>query len=157
VTAGEEEQADLMMNGEEQGTLLALLGSDSDTLARGNTALETVLDKYPNSAMAQYVKLVRGVNASRDFKTIRPAIVADDMNRMNIRRRNESLAASMLGAVSQGNVIDSITRAQAASCLATGSMMINTAASSANASSVRKLSGAVREKEKEREKVGAAR
>jgi hypothetical protein len=145
VTAGEEEQADLMMGGDEQGTLLALLGSDSEALARGNAAFDTVLDKYSTSVMAQYVKLVKGINASRDFKTIRPAVIAEDKNRMTVRCKDEGLAQSMLSSITQGTVIDPVTRQMAAARI--GLATPNTA------QTVRKLSNAVRDKEK----VGSAR
>ena len=145
VTAGEEEQADLMMGGDEQGTLLALLGSDAEELTRGNAAFDTVLDKYSTSVMAQYVKLVKGVNAGRDFKTIRPAVIAEDRDRMTVRLKDETLAQSMLSAVTQGTVIDPVTRQMAGACIGI--------ASSNTGQTVRKLSNAVRDKEK----VGAAR
>jgi hypothetical protein len=145
VTAGEEDQADLMMGGDEQGTLLALLGSDAEELARGNAAFDLVLDKYSTSVMAQYVKLLKGVNASRDFKTIRPAVIAEDRDRMTVRRRDDALAQSMLSAVTQGAVIDPVTRQMAGACIGI--------ASATSGQTVRKLSNAVRDKEK----VGAAR
>ena len=140
VTAGEEEQADLMMGGAEQGTLLALLGSDSETLARGNAAFDLVLDKYSTSVMASYVRLVKGVNASRDFKTIRPAVIAEDRNRMTVRRRDEAKAQALLTPVTQGTTIDHVTRQMAAACIGVGS--------ATGGQAVRKLSGAVRDKEK---------
>ncbi|HKX30917.1 MAG TPA: hypothetical protein VJ302_24720 [Blastocatellia bacterium] len=69
VTAAEEELADLFY-GEEQGTLLYLLGSDAESLSRGNDAFETVIDKYGKNPMSTYARLVRGMNLGREFKTI---------------------------------------------------------------------------------------
>lgn len=69
VTAAEEELADLFL-GEDQGTLLYLLGSDSEYLSRGNEAFETVLEKHGKHPMAIYARLVKGINAGRSFKTI---------------------------------------------------------------------------------------
>ena len=58
--------------GDEQGTLLYLLGSDSDTLRDGNKALQQVLDDYATHPLAVYATLVKGYNAARTFKTILP-------------------------------------------------------------------------------------
>jgi hypothetical protein len=63
------EVADLMI-GDEQGALFALRGSDAPSLSRGNNALDNVLDKYGAHPLADYARLVKGVNAARTFKTI---------------------------------------------------------------------------------------
>jgi hypothetical protein len=68
-TAADEEVADLFM-GDEQGQLLYLLGSDSEALKRGNEAFDLVLDKYPENPLAVYARLVKGINAERDFKQL---------------------------------------------------------------------------------------
>lgn len=65
----DEEVADLFL-GKEQGTLLYLLGSDSESLKNGNNAFDTVLNEYDDHALAVYAKLVKGFNAGRSFKSI---------------------------------------------------------------------------------------
>jgi len=69
LTKEDDEIADLFI-GTEQGTLLYLLGSESESLRRGRDAFATVVDKYPNNPMASYAYLVEGMNASRPFKRI---------------------------------------------------------------------------------------
>ena len=71
LTHVDEEVAELFL-GDEQGTLLFLLGSDSEFLKRGNEAFDLVLDKYANHQLAVYARLVKGFNAAREFKTITP-------------------------------------------------------------------------------------
>ncbi|MEU8526862.1 hypothetical protein AB0C77_14895 [Streptomyces sp. NPDC048629] len=66
-TEQDENVAELMM-GDEQGMLFHLLGSDSEMLSSGNMALEEVLDRYSDHPLAVYPQLVKGANASRDFK-----------------------------------------------------------------------------------------
>jgi hypothetical protein len=69
VAAQDEEMADLFF-GDEQGTLLYLLGSDHDRLKRGNDAFATAREKYPDHPMTSYACLVEGMNCSRPFKRI---------------------------------------------------------------------------------------
>jgi energy-coupling factor transporter ATP-binding protein EcfA2 len=69
LSAADEEVADLFL-GEDQGMLLYLLGSDSEFLQRGNQAFDTVLDKYSEHPFAVYARLIKGINASREFKTL---------------------------------------------------------------------------------------
>jgi hypothetical protein len=69
VSKEEDELADLFL-GTEQGTLLYLLGSDSESLRRGRDAFALVIDKYRDHPMASYACLVEGMNASRPFKRI---------------------------------------------------------------------------------------
>lgn len=66
----EEEIADLYL-GEEQGLLFHLLGSDSKHLKKGNEALDTVIEKYSDNPLSVYSKLIKGVNATRNFKEIK--------------------------------------------------------------------------------------
>jgi hypothetical protein len=102
VTAMEEELADLFM-GEEQGTLLYLLGSDADSLRRGNAAFDEVLAKYPKHAMANYARLVKGINAGRDFKLI----TEEKESRLTVRLARPEESAEMLAAVADSGVLDS--------------------------------------------------
>ncbi len=69
VTAADEELADLFL-GDDQGKLFYLLGSDSKYLQRGNEALDVVIDKYGKNPLADYARLVKGINAGREFKTV---------------------------------------------------------------------------------------
>ena len=71
ITARDEEVGELLM-GDEQGQLLALLGSDSEHLAGGNAALEELLDKHGDHPLATFARLAKGVNAARAFKTLSP-------------------------------------------------------------------------------------
>jgi hypothetical protein len=65
----DEEVADLFLD-DEQGTLLYLLGSDSEFLKNGNVAFDTVLNDYSDHPLAVYANLVKGSNAGRAFKSI---------------------------------------------------------------------------------------
>ncbi|UWZ83554.1 zinc metalloprotease [Occallatibacter riparius] len=71
VNAADEDVADLLF-GDEQGTLLYLNGSDSEFLRKGNERFDDVLDKHANHPLANYVRIVKGVNAARKFKLIDP-------------------------------------------------------------------------------------
>lgn len=69
VTTEEEQLTDLLL-GDEQGALFYLRGSDAPSLASGNRALDTVLERYGEHPLAAYARVVKGVNASRDFKVV---------------------------------------------------------------------------------------
>lgn len=113
VTAAEEEMADLFM-GEDQGSLLYLLGSDSEFLQNGNEAFDTVLEKYPKSDMANYARLVKGMNAGRKFKTI------SEENEARIIEREPKLeeSAELLSAVAGSGVLDPVSTQMTLSNLA---------------------------------------
>jgi hypothetical protein len=68
-SADEDELADLFF-GDDQGTLLYLLGSDDERLKRGRDALQLACDKYPAHPLTSYARLVEGMNMSRPFKRI---------------------------------------------------------------------------------------
>ncbi len=114
VSSIEEELAALFM-GDEQGTLLYLLGSDDESLRSGNDAFEEVIEKYPKHAMANYVRMVQGINASRDFKTI-----ADDRETraMIVRPAKLDESAKLLTAVAASNILDPVSALMSLSCLA---------------------------------------
>ncbi|MER6995096.1 hypothetical protein [Streptomyces sp. NPDC000410] len=90
-TEEDESVAELMM-GDEQGMLFYLLGSDSQALSSGNAALDEVLDRYADHPLAVYPQLVKGANASRDFKylssdkrlTMRPADPDESIRNLNL-------------------------------------------------------------------------
>jgi hypothetical protein len=64
----EDERVGELLLGEEQGQILALLGSDCEALRRGNEALDTLLEQHGEHPLAVYARLAKGVNAGRDFK-----------------------------------------------------------------------------------------
>ena len=102
VTAAEESIADLFM-GEDQGTLLYLLGSDDESLRNGNAAFDEVLEKHPKHTMANYVRLVKGVNAERDFKMVNAE------NEVVVRSAKLDESAKFLSAAAGSGVLDSVT------------------------------------------------
>jgi hypothetical protein len=104
VTAADEELADLFM-GEDQGTLLFLLGSDSDSLDHGNEAFDLVLDKYPKHDMANYARLVKGINAGRTFKTVSEK----NQDQVIVREAQPDESAKLLSAVAASGVLDPVS------------------------------------------------
>lgn len=102
VTAAEESIAALFM-GDEQGTLLYLLGSDDESLRHGNEAFDEVLEKHGKHPMANYVRLIKGINAGRNFKTVS----AD--NQVWVREAQLDESASLLTAVADSRVLDSVS------------------------------------------------
>lgn len=71
VTEEDEDVASLFF-GKEQGTLLYLLGSDAPHLQAGNNAFDEVLDKHAAHPLAEYVRLMHGINDARNFKVLPP-------------------------------------------------------------------------------------
>ncbi|MGH2750612.1 MAG: hypothetical protein ACRDK3_07030 [Actinomycetota bacterium] len=63
-----DERVGELLLGEQQGQLLTLLGSESEALASGNEALDTLLEEHGEHPLSVYARLVKGVNAERDFK-----------------------------------------------------------------------------------------
>ncbi|ARZ71526.1 hypothetical protein SMD11_5950 [Streptomyces albireticuli] len=61
-----------LMTGEEQGALLALRGSDAPSLRAGNDAFDEVVERYPRHRLAVHARLVKGLNAESEFKSIAP-------------------------------------------------------------------------------------
>ena len=57
--------------GDEQGTLMSLVGSDAPRLQAGKDALRTIAERYPRHALARVARLVRAVNRAREFKVLR--------------------------------------------------------------------------------------
>jgi len=104
VTAADEALADLFM-GEDQGTLLYLLGSDHPSLQRGNDAFDEVLNKHAKHPMANYVRLIKGINASRDFKTV----TEDNDNRVVVRQAQLDESAKLLSVAAESRVLDSVS------------------------------------------------
>lgn len=88
-TAEDVEVADLLF-GDEQGTLMYLVGSDFDGLQRGNDALTRVWEEHPDHPLADVARLIQGVNAARQFKEIQ----AD--NTVRVREPNMEAATGLL-------------------------------------------------------------
>ncbi|MEO3973171.1 hypothetical protein [Streptomyces sp. CAU 1734] len=59
-----------LLIGDDQGALLALLGSDSPRLAAGNDALQEIIDRHGRHPLAVHARLARGANAGRHFQHI---------------------------------------------------------------------------------------
>lgn len=104
VTAADESLADLFM-GEDQGALLYLLGSDDESLKRGNDAFDEVLEKHTKHPMANYARLIKGVNASRNFKTV----TEENENRIVVRQAQLDESTRLLSAVADSRVLDSVS------------------------------------------------
>jgi hypothetical protein len=127
-TAEDENMADLLM-GDEQGRLFALLGSDSTQLANGNKAFDEVLAKYPGHPLANYVRLVKGVNAGRDFKLVIPNKTKIDLRKADHQQTIEMMIALEKGAPEIG--LDPITVNQARSYLSDSQKKIGDEAAAA--------------------------
>jgi len=104
VTVVDESLADLFM-GEDQGTLLYLLGSDNESLKRGNDAFDEVLEKHAKHPMANYARLVKGVNGSRAFKTV----TEENENRVVVREAQLDESAKLLSAAAESRVLDPVS------------------------------------------------
>jgi hypothetical protein len=70
VTRADRAAAELAF-GEEQGILMSLVGSDAPSLVRGNEALQTLVERYPNHPIASVPRLVHATNAAREFKAVK--------------------------------------------------------------------------------------
>jgi len=105
-SADDERVGELLM-GEEQGKILALLGSDSGSLRRGQEALQTVIDDHGDNQLAVYARLAKGINCQRDFKDL----TGD--KRLRVREAQPKDAAKLLSAVEQASAgeggVDNIT------------------------------------------------
>jgi hypothetical protein len=62
---------DLLL-GDQQGTLLALRGSDAPQLADGNAALDQLIAEHGDHPLAVYARMAKGTNAGRHFLTLTP-------------------------------------------------------------------------------------
>lgn len=102
--------------GEEQGTLLYLLGSDLEELQSGNEAFDEMLERYSQHPLAIYARLVKGTNAERTFKTIEPD------RRVTVRQpqydSSIQLLSTVVNASEAGQGVDNITLNQVMRSLA---------------------------------------
>jgi len=71
VTEADVEVGELLL-GEEVGKLLYLLGSDAESLRTGSEALDLILEKHGEHPLAVYARMLKGINAERDFKHLTP-------------------------------------------------------------------------------------
>ena len=105
----EDERVGELMMGEEQGKLLALLGSDSVELRHGREALDTVVEEHPDHPLAVYAQLAKGINCGRDYKNLTPD------KRLHVREAEPKDAAKLLTAVERASAapddggVDNIT------------------------------------------------
>ena len=91
--------------GDDQGTLLYLLGSDADSLKHGNDAFDLVLEKHAKHPMANYARLLKGVNASRNFKLV----TNDNENRVVVRQAQLEDSAQLLSVAADSRILDTVT------------------------------------------------
>lgn len=113
VSEEEDKLAELFM-GDEQGALLYLKGSDNASLRSGNNAFDEVLDRFGAHPMASYVRMVKGVNAARAFKTIN--VGEEKLVTVRPPRADDSIA--LLSSVKTAQVLDPVTAEEAMYCLA---------------------------------------
>jgi hypothetical protein len=100
--------------GYEQGALFYLLGSDADSLRPGMDALNRVLEEYAANPIANYVRLVQGVNLARTFKTIK-----ERGSGLQVRKADTAAATKLIvAAVAETSPIDTVTKSQSLQKLA---------------------------------------
>ncbi|MFF8960348.1 hypothetical protein [Streptomyces sp. NPDC014894] len=79
-----------LLTGDDQGTLLAFLGSDAPHLTAGNDALQELIERHGDHPLTAYARLARGANAGRHFQTIGDG-------RLRIRRPDITESVTQLG------------------------------------------------------------
>jgi hypothetical protein len=89
----EDDEAAELIFGDEQGTLLYLVGSDFEGLKRGNDALDELIERFPDHPTAAAARIVKGANSAREFKHVR----AD--NSVSVRSPEPEIADAMLAPV----------------------------------------------------------
>ncbi|GAA3619232.1 hypothetical protein GCM10022419_126030 [Nonomuraea rosea] len=82
---------DLLM-GDQQGMLLALLGSDAPQLSDGNAALDRLIADHPDHPLAVYALMAKGTNAGRHFLTLTE-------NGVEVRTADTDTSIEQLGTV----------------------------------------------------------
>ncbi len=115
LSSADEEVADLFF-GDDQGSLLYLLGSDCEYLESGNNAFAEVLDKHSDHPLAVYAQLVLGTNLGREFKSFTPdrEIVARKPNSKESIKYLKSVVTASKGEAG----VDNITLNATMRCLA---------------------------------------
>ncbi|GAA3596495.1 hypothetical protein GCM10022419_094650 [Nonomuraea rosea] len=102
VSRDDHQVAELML-GEEQGKLFSLQGSDSPALRSGNQALDEVIDRYGTHPLAVYARLVKGLNAEREFKALTAG------KRLRVRPPDPKQGIEQLTHVANDATLDNIT------------------------------------------------
>jgi hypothetical protein len=105
VSEADDELADLLIH-DEQGMLFYLMGSDAESLRRGNEAFDLVLDKYGKHPLATYVRMVKGINAGRKFKTIAST---DEATTIRVRAPQTGDSLQMLADVVNSRELDPVS------------------------------------------------
>lgn len=108
VTEEDEDVASLFF-GKEQGALLYLLGSDSPQLQHGNDAFDEVLEKHATHPLAEYVRLIHGINSARHFKKIPPGEAKVHVRKADLAHSNKVLSAIVENADKGKSPIDPLT------------------------------------------------
>lgn len=93
--------------GSDQGALFYLLGSDAEGLRSGNNAFDEVIDRHGKHPLSVYARLVRGINAGRNFKTILAGKGFSE--RAPEPETTIELLAPVVSAPRQGERLDNIT------------------------------------------------
>ncbi|MEV0591046.1 hypothetical protein [Nonomuraea cavernae] len=101
--SGDDHRVAELMLGEEQGKLFSLLGSDSSSLRAGNEALDELVDRYGGHPLAVYARMVKGLNAEREFKALTAG------KRLRIRPPDPKQGIEQLTSVARDANIDNIT------------------------------------------------
>jgi hypothetical protein len=99
-TSREDLEVGELLMGEQQGQLLYLLGSDSPALEQGNEALDELLAEHGDHPLAVYARLLKGVNAQRDFKDLTPE------KELQVREAKPEESIELLTAVEQASTKD---------------------------------------------------
>jgi len=113
VSEDDEKLAELFM-GDDQGALLYLKGSDNTSLRSGNDAFDEVLDRFGEHPLATYVRMIKGVNAARAFKTIN----AGEEKLVTVRPPQPEDSIGLLSSVKTAQVLDPVSTGEAMACLA---------------------------------------
>ena len=95
---------------EQTGALMSVMGSDARALAPGNHALQEIIARFPKHPTADVARLVRGANAARRFKSIRPS------GRLRVREPQLARARALVHPVVD---VDSLHRAAAGASVST--------------------------------------
>jgi len=68
----EDQRVGELLMGEQQGQILALLGSRAGVFDAGNRELDVLLAEHGEHPLAVYARLAKGIDAERDFKELTP-------------------------------------------------------------------------------------
>lgn len=97
--------------GTQQGALMSLVGSDSPELRSGDDALRTVVERFPQHAVAAVPRLVRATNDAREFKLAQ----ADGSVRVRAARPQQAAALLRTMPRLETALRTAVTRSDAAS------------------------------------------